>query len=67
MPHLSRPDLSDNESNASLELPKIFSNEALETDSATTSRDCDNEDKSESEDDLPIEDEEKQLPPEHYL
>ena len=67
MPHLSRPDLSDDESDASSELPEIFSNEASETDSATTSGDCDDEDESESEDDLPMEDEEKQLPPEHYL
>jgi hypothetical protein len=59
MPHLSRPDLLDDKSDASLELPKIFSNEALETDSATISRDCDDEDESESKDDLPMEDEEK--------
>jgi hypothetical protein len=67
MPRLSRPDLLDDESDASLELPKIFSTEALETDSATTSRDCDDEDESESEDNFSIGDEEKQLPPEHYL
>ncbi|KAJ6085804.1 hypothetical protein N7499_005433 [Penicillium canescens] len=42
---LLRPDLLDDESDASSELPKIFSNEALETDSVTIY--CDNEDKSE--------------------
>ncbi|OGE48455.1 hypothetical protein PENARI_c028G03021 [Penicillium arizonense] len=67
MPRLSRPDLLDDESDASSELPEIFSNEASETDSATTSGNCDDEDESESEDDFPMEDEEKQLPPEHYL
>ncbi|KAJ5776688.1 uncharacterized protein N7511_001699 [Penicillium nucicola] len=67
MPRLSRPDLSDDESDASSELPEIFSNEASETNSSPTSGDCDDEDESESEDDMPMEDEEKQLPPEHYL
>ena len=65
MPCLSRPNLSDDESDASSELPEIFSNEASETDSVTTY--CDDEDESESEDEFPMEDEEKQLPPEHYL
>jgi hypothetical protein len=67
MPRLLRPNLLDDKSDASLELPKIFSTEALETDSATISRDCDDEDKSESKDDFSIGDEEKQLPLEHYL
>ena len=64
MHHLPCPVLSDDESDASSDFPEIFSNEASGTDSSTSS---DSDSSSESEDDLALEDEEKQLPPEHYL
>ncbi|OQD78924.1 hypothetical protein PENANT_c071G10263 [Penicillium antarcticum] len=73
MPHVPCSSLSDDEGDASSDSPEIFSNEASETDSSTTPGDSDSssesesENESESEDDLALEDEEKQLPPEHYL
>ena len=72
MHHLPCPVLSDDESDASSDFPEIFSNEASGTDSSTpndsdSSSKSESEDESESEDDLALEDEDKQLPPEHYL
>lgn len=73
MPHRPRPALSDDESDAGSDVPAIFSNEASDIGSSTTPSDSDSssefesEDESESEDDLALDDEEKQLPPEHYL
>jgi Ran GTPase-activating protein (RanGAP) involved in mRNA processing and transport len=73
MPGSLCPAPFDNESDASTDLPEIFSNGASDTDSSTTpsdsdsSSDSESESEDESEDDLALEVEETQLPPEHYL
>ncbi|KAJ5203612.1 uncharacterized protein N7498_004491 [Penicillium cinerascens] len=73
MPCLPCPALSEDENDASSDFPEIFSNKALDIGSSTTlsdsylSSESDFEDGLESEDDLALDDEEKQLPLEHYL
>ncbi|CRL30960.1 unnamed protein product [Penicillium camemberti] len=65
--------LSDGESDTSLCLPKIFSNNASDSDSSTVpsvfdlSSESESESEDESEDELASEDEEEQLPLEYYL
>lgn len=71
------PVLSDDESDTSLGLPEIFSNNASDSDSSTapsdfddsseSEPDSDDESDDESEDELAPEDEEEQLSPESYL
>jgi hypothetical protein len=76
MPSAPCPVLSDDESDTSLGLPEIFSNNASDSDSSTapsdvgsseSEPDSDDESDDESEDELALEDEEEQLSPEYYL
>jgi hypothetical protein len=72
MPSLC-PTLSDNESDTSLRLPEIFSNNASDSNSSTIpsvfnlSSESESESKDKSEDKLALEDKEKQLLLEYYL
>jgi hypothetical protein len=67
------PALSDDESDTSSRLPKIFSNNASDSNSSTApsvfdlSSESESESKDKSEDKLASEDKEQQLPPEYYL
>ena len=70
--HCPLPVLSDDESDASSDLPAIFSNNASDTDFSATPSDSDSSNKfesdsEESEDELASDDEEEQLSPEYFL
>ncbi|KAJ5111736.1 hypothetical protein NUU61_001366 [Penicillium alfredii] len=69
MPRPSRPVLSGDESDASTDLPDIFSNDASEDDSSSSDPDLgvDIESDDESDDDSILGDEEEQPTPEYYL
>lgn len=67
MPHFPCHALPNDENDASSDFSEIFSNDPLDIASSDSSSASEHEFDSESEDDLALDDEEEQLPPEHYL